>query len=391
MVEMAAFDFTATTKIVFGAGRVDEIGRLAGSLGRRAFLVTGGQSMAESGVLGRVVSLLEAAGCAVETFRVAGEPTVGVVSDGVARSRRWDADVVVAVGGGSVMDAAKAISGLLTNGGEVADYLEGVGAGLEIERPASPMIAVPTTAGTGAEVTKNAVITDDGHTYKKSMRSDYLLPRIALVDPMLTTSAPASVTAASGLDALTQLIESYTSNKAGPMTDALAEKGIELVAECLPKSCSDPDGVDARSGMSLAALWGGICLANAGLGAVHGFASPLGAFYPAPHGAVCAALLPHVVAANVARLCAETPSHAALGKYRRLAAMLADGPSPTPGDLVSRLGELVSSLGIPPLGRWGLSADDIPRIVANARGSSMRYNPVELTDDELTEIMEAAL
>jgi len=392
MQAIQPFEFATAPRIIFGDGRLSEVGRLAATFGRRVLIVTGRQALAAAGVIDHVRALLEASGCTSSVLSVPGEPTVSLVDAGVATARMWQAEVLLAIGGGSTIDAAKAIAGLATNAGEATmhDYLEGVGTGRTILRPALPVIAAPTTAGTGAEVTKNAVITDDAHMFKKSIRSDHLLPRVALVDPILTHTAPPAVTAASGLDALTQLIESYTSNHASPITDALAETGIQLAARSLVRTWQDGSNADARRDMALASLLGGMCLANAGLGAVHGMASPLGAFYPAPHGAVCAALLPHVVAENIHRLRIEAPQGPAIAKYRHVAKIFGITDSNPFDRLVARLRELVARMGIPGLGAWGLDRAGIPRVVAESRGSSTRYNPVLLVDDEIADILEAA-
>ena len=247
-----------------------------------------------------------------------GEPTVADVEHALLAARSAACDWVIGLGGGSAIDAAKAVAGLLTNPGSPLDYMEVVGQGLPLRQPAAPWIAVPTTAGTGAEATRNAVIGCPEKKFKASLRSEHLLAKIAVIDPELAVSAPPQVTAASGLDALCQLIESYTSNRAQPMTDALALQGVSLAAPALPRVCADGADLDVREAMALAALFSGITLANAGLGAVHGFAAPLGANFPVPHGTICAALLPHVVSANIAALAAESAQHPYLERYAEL-------------------------------------------------------------------------
>jgi alcohol dehydrogenase class IV len=339
--------------------------------------------------------LLEAAGVAVQYALQRGEPTVADVEQLRQDAQSADCNLVIGLGGGSAIDAAKAVAGLLTNPGSPLDYMEVVGQGRPLRNPAAPWIAVPTTAGTGAEATRNAVIGCPEKKYKASLRSEHLLAKAALIDPELAVSAPSEVTASSGLDALCQLIESYTSNRAQPLTDALALQGVSLAATALPRVCADGADLDARESMALAALFSGITLANAGLGAVHGFAAPLGANFPVPHGTVCAALLPHVVAANIAALAAESARHPNLERYAELGRRLTHRPALGREEGLDAcrqfLFDLVLQLRIPPLGSLGLPRAHIPDMVALARkASSMRYNPVALSDEALTQILTAA-
>jgi alcohol dehydrogenase class IV len=293
------------------------------------------------------------------------------------------------------MDAAKAVAGLLANGGTPLDYMEVIGRGQPLRRPAIPWIAVPTTAGTGAEVTKNAVLGSPDRHFKASLRSEHLLARIALVDPELGLGVAPEITARTGMDALCQLIESFTSNRAQPITDALAAQGIRLAARALPRVYTDGSDLDARQDMALAALLSGICLANAGLGAVHGFAAPMGANLPIPHGTVCAALLPHVVRANVTALRAENDADQRLERYAQVGRMLTGqhtlGPDEARRAAVQFLEDLIRRLDIPPLGSFGLEPPRFPELITLARqASSMRYNPVVLSDEALLEILERA-
>jgi alcohol dehydrogenase class IV len=378
------FEFATAGRILFGDGVIQGVGQLVGGTGKRVFLVTGASALRGSGSLDRISETLKRDGHDILQHSIVGEPTVGSVDSATDAARAWKPDVLLAVGGGSVIDAAKAVAGLVTNTGSVLDYLEGVGVGRRLEHDPVLFIAAPTTAGTGSEVTKNAVITGDDGGFKKSFRDPRLIPDFAVVDTELTHSMPPSVTATSGLDALTQLIESYTSNGASPMTDALALQGIHRAATSLERAYADGSDSDARSDMALASLLGGITLANAGLGAVHGFASPLGANYPAPHGAVCAILLPLVVRANAQFGVEETQR-----RYTTIAeTMLGEGADTSA--LVSHLESLVERLGIPGLSTWGLEEDGIADVVAGARGASMRYNPVELDDATLTDILHRA-
>lgn len=391
---METFDFFTTRNIRFGRGRFDEIGPLAARYGRRICLVTGGRSLEVSGRLAQLMDQFASRGLECLRVVVTGEPVAEEIDAAVESARQVGVDVVVAIGGGSVLDAGKAIAALLTNGGEVFDYLEGVGRGRAVEHPSAPMIAVPTTAGTGSEATKNAVIGDRAHTFKKSMRSEHMLPLVALIDPALTDDCPAPVTAACGMDALAQLLESFTSLRANPLTDALAIQGLTQVRR-LPDLMLAPHDVEARDSLALASLLGGICLANAGLGAVHGLASPLGALFPVPHGVVCAATLPGVVRANGHRAQAEG-GDALLRRYAEADTLLFGGPvgadpAIAAEALADHLAQLTARMAIPGLAAHGIDSTDFVRIIAGARGSSMKTNPVTLGDDELAGILEGAL
>jgi len=292
---MLRFEFATATRIIFGAGALKQIGLLAAEMGRRAFVVTG-LSTAQTQPL---LDLITAQGMQYETFPVAHEPTVETVQSGVRHVRHASCDLIIGFGGGSVIDAGKAIAALMTNPGDLLDYLEVIGKGKPITQPAAPYIAIPTTAGTGAEVTRNAVLASPEHHVKVSLRSPLMLPRVALVDPELTYSLPPQITASTGLDALTQLVEPFVSIRANPMTDAFCREGMRRATHSLRQAYEYRNDVKAREDMALASLLGGLALANAGLGAVHGIASVVGGMFPAPHGAVCARLLPHVMEINV--------------------------------------------------------------------------------------------
>ena len=392
------FEFSSVGRILFGRGQFKRLGELAAEFGRKALVVTNADRAGSLGLLVRLEGLLSAQSVAQTVFRVAGEPRAEDVDRGVLAAREAQCELLIALGGGSALDAAKAIAGLLTNGGEALDYLEVVGRGRKITRPAAPWIAVPTTAGTGAEVTRNAVIACVEKQFKASIRSHHLLPRIALVDAELGLHVRPEITARSGMDALTQLIEAYTSAGATPLTDALALEGLACAARALRRAYHAGQDLDAREDMALAALLSGLCLSNAGLGAVHGFASPLGARFPAPHGAICGALLPGVVAANIAALqSTEEPKAAAgLERYTRVGRTLARnaalGQAEALRACVETLKELVSDLHIPRLSQFGLGEKDIPELVAAAqRSNSMRYNPAALSAQTLSEILRQAL
>ncbi len=387
------FEFFGVGRIIFGCGQFARLAEVAAPLGRRAMIIfNGGEELAE-----RAGSLL--AGARVETtrFRQRGEPTVADVDMATQAAREKNVDLVIGLGGGSAMDAAKAVAALLTNGGSALDYMEVVGKGQKITKASAPWIAIPSTAGTGAEVTRNAVIGAPERKFKASIRGEQLLPRIALVDPELGVSVPPDVTARSGMDALCQLIESYTSRGAQPMTDALALQGIPLAARSLRRAYQNGADLEAREEMAMAALFSGITLTNAGLGAVHGFAAPLGANFPAPHGTICAALLPHVMQANVAALRAESDSHPILARYAAVGRALGAGVASTTNEqaierAIQATTELARDLKIPGLREFGIGESDIDRMVQLAKkASSMRYNPVELTDDALANALCQAI
>ena len=381
------FEFAAPARIIFGAGKIADAGALAASLGSRALVVESGSGRAE-----RLFALLAERGVTTSSFIVTGEPTTSLVERGAAHARAERCDIVIAFGGGSVIDAAKAIAALITNRAPLRDYLEVVGKGQPItERPA-PFIAIPTTAGTGAEVTRNAVLMVEEEQVKVSLRSALMLPTVALVDPELTYTVPPNVTASSGLDALTQCIEPFVSPQATPLTDGIAREGIRRAASALRRAFHDGDDLGARADMCITSLCGGLSLANAKLGAVHGFAAPLGGMFPAPHGAVCARLLPHVTAMNVRALRARAPHSPALERYEEVARLLTRTPFARAEDGAAWLRALVDELGIAPLSAYGVHAEDVARVVAQARkASSMAGNPVVLTDGELSEVLSAAI
>ncbi len=381
------FEFATAARIVFGPGTLAEIGPLAREFGRHAFVVTG----RNPDRAGRLLEHLRHAGLATTVFAVAGEPTLDDIARGAAQARTAGADFLIGFGGGAALDAAKAIAALLTNDGPLSDYLEVIGRALPLARPAAPCIAIPTTAGTGSEVTRNAVLASPAHRVKVSLRSPHLLPRVTLVDPELTRDLPPALTATTGLDALTQLIEPYVSPRANPLTDAVCVDGLRRAARSLRAAVDRGSDSAAREDMALASLAGGLALANAGLGAVHGFAGPIGGRFPAPHGAVCAALLPHVMAANVAALRTRAPESPALGRYDEVARLLTGRLYATADDGVRWVRELVAALPIPPLSHHGVTPDDYAAVVAaSTHASSMKANPIVLTTDELTAILAAA-
>lgn len=383
-------------RVVFARGAIDRLGELAAPWGTRAALVRGGSHLERFGTLERVRSQLNAVGIDCVEFTFVGEPDTIAVDTATQLARKHACDMVVGLGGGAVLDAAKAVSGLLSLGGEALDYLEVVGRGKPIAAACAPMIAIPTTAGTGTEVTRNAVLTHKSSRFKASMRSVHLIARVALVDPQLTDSVPPRVTASTGLDALTQLIEPFVSTGANPWTDGISLQGVKLAARALPKAWENGSDQAARDDMALASLMGGVCLAHAGLGVVHGFAAPLGAMFPIPHGAACAALLVPGIEANVRALRQLDRAHPTLARFAQLGEILTEKRFATPQEAVDAtvdfVRDLVQKLQVPTLSSFGVSASDTPAVVAAAKkASSMRYNPVVLSDQALEQCFREAL
>lgn len=382
------FEFVTAARVLFGPGTSQEIAGLAVELGQRPLVVTGRQvERAEP-----VVASLRKRELAPSLFAVEGEPTVETARAGVAFARQNGCDWVIGIGGGSVVDAGKAIAMLMANGGDPLDYLEVVGRGQPIAHRSAPFIAVPTTAGTGSEVTRNAVLGSPEHQVKASLRSPWMLPTVAVIDPELTHSAPPDVTASTGLDALTQCLEPFVSPRANPLTDGVCREGLQRAARALHRAYVNGDDAAAREDMAVASLCGGLALANAGLGAVHGFAGPIGGMFPAPHGAICARLLPFVMEANVQAIQARAPSSPALARYDEVARLLTGDPAARAADGVAWARALTESLHVPPLSHFGIVAADFPEIVAKSRqASSMKANPIALTPDELTHVLHQAL
>jgi alcohol dehydrogenase class IV len=387
-VKAMQFEFATATRILFGPGRLQEAAPLAASMGRRALVITPGAN--ERAAL--LVAQLNALGIETVSFTVPGEPKITTVLEGLRIASDVRCELVIGCGGGSVIDTGKAIAALMMNPGDPLDYLEVVGRGIPLIRPSAPYIAIPTTAGTGSEVTRNAVLALPEHRVKVSLRSPLMLPRVAVVDPELTHTVPADVTAATGVDALTQLIEPFVCNATTPITDALCRDGIRRAALSLRRAYQNGEDGEAREDMALVSLFGGFALANARLGAVHGLAAPLGGMFPAPHGAVCARLLPVVMNANVRALHGRAPASPALERYNEVARLLTENPLARAEDGVEWVRELSTDLAILPLSHFGLTAPDIPAVVVQGRkASSMRGNPIALTDDELTAILFEAL
>jgi alcohol dehydrogenase class IV len=381
-----SFEFATATRIVFGAGRLREAGGIAASLGAHALVVESG-----SGRSAPLIALLHEHGVATTTFHARGEPTIALVEEGARVARESRCELVIALGGGSVIDAGKAIAALVTNREPVRDYLEVVGRAQPLTEKPLPFVAIPTTAGTGAEVTRNAVLLAEEERVKVSLRSPLMLPAVALVDPELTYSVPPDVTAWTGLDALTQCLEPFVSPKSNPLTDGIAREGLVRAARSLWRAGRE-GSVAAREDMAVASLCGGLALANAKLGAVHGFAAPLGGMFPIPHGVACARLLAPVAEANVRALSERRGSGAAFLRYEEVARIITGQPHADVFEGVAALNDLVEELKVPRLGAYGVREADVPSIVAQAkRASSMQGNPVELTDEELVDALQAAL
>jgi alcohol dehydrogenase class IV len=382
------FEFATATRIIFGAGTLREVGPIAAEMGHRALVVTG-RSVDRAG---RLLDGLAGEGIGLTVFSVDGEPTTEVARRGTAQARETACNLVVGFGGGSALDAGKAIAALLTNDGDPMDYLEVIGEGKPLRQPPAPYIAIPTTAGTGAEVTRNAVLAAPEHRVKVSLRSPLMLPRLALVDPELTYDLPPEVTASTGLDALTQVMEPYVSNKTNPLTDALCREGMRRAGRSLRRAYEQGDDAAAREDMAIVSLFGGLALANAKLGAVHGFAGPLGGMFPGPHGAICARLLPYVMETNVRALKERAPESPTLVRYDEIAQILTGDSETSADDGVVWVQDLCATLQVPPLSAYGLSREDFPTLINKASvASSMQGNSIKLTDEEMGEILTRAL
>ncbi|HZL41932.1 MAG TPA: iron-containing alcohol dehydrogenase [Verrucomicrobiae bacterium] len=382
------FEFATAARILFGRGSLRQLGPIARGLGCRALVVTGRSPRRAD----PAVALLRESGVNSTIFSVDGEPALETVRAGTQLARNHRCDVVTGIGGGSAIDASKAIAAMLANEGDVLDYVEIIGRGKALVHPSVPFIAIPTTAGTGAEVTRNAVLSSPEHRLKVSLRSPLMFPRVAIVDPELTLDLPPGATASTGLDALTQLIEAFVCLRSNPLTDALCADGISRVVRSLRIAFSNGRGADAREDMALAGLFSGMALTNAGLGAVHGIAGPLGGMFDAPHGAICAALLPQVMEANVRALRERQPGSEPLRRYEVLGRLLTDKPNASADDAVAWVRQLVADLNIPKLGRYGDISDHARELVdKSARSSSMKANPIALTPDELSKILELSV
>lgn len=404
---MQPFSIARLPRILFGAGQISAVPAQVAAFGKRVLIVTGARSLRATAHWDMLQQRLRECHITWETFTVSGEPSPELVDQAVAQFQPQRIEVVLGIGGGSVLDAAKAIAGLLPTGHSVMDYLEGVGKDRPYSGPATPFIAVPTTAGTGSEATKNAVLSRQGvNGFKKSFRHEALVAQVAIVDPELLASCSHELLAADGMDAFTQLLESYVSSHANPLTDALAISGMTAFRDGFWAAWANQDETAAATGraqLAYASLLSGITLAQVGLGSVHGLASPLGAFFPAPHGVVCGTLVAEATALNIAALQERAPTSVALAKYANVGHLLVNAPvmthvtTPLPQAsekwllLVETLREWTERLNLPKLSRYGMQAVDLERVVANCRGGSMKTNPILLKDEELTELLRRRL
>jgi len=394
---ISPFTIALLPRIVFGAGSIKQVPELLQTFGKRVLVVTGGRALRATLHWQGLLDGMKGRGLSWEDMSVKEEPSPQLIDQAVRVYRHAGIEVVLGIGGGSVLDAAKAIAGLLPHGNSVMDHLEGVGPEIPYSGPSLPFIAVPTTAGTGSEATKNAVLSRHGPDgFKKSFRHDLLVAKYAVLDPDLLASCPPDLIAANGMDALTQLLESYVSTKANPLTDALALDGLAYVRDgLLDWHAGNPNAADGRAGMAYAALLSGITLAQVGLGVVHGLAAPLGAFFPIPHGVACGATVAVASEVNIRALEQRQPDSPALAKYARVGRLLR-GKAHLDDDgarvfLVHILKEWSASLAIPGLAAYGVQPRDFSDLVARCRGNSMKTNPLILNDEEVGEILARCL
>jgi alcohol dehydrogenase class IV len=381
------FEFTTAARILFGRGKLIEVGPIASGIGGKALVVLGNSPERAQPLFDE----LRTHSIDHVLFRIPSEPTTDIALAGVSFARQNRCSMVISIGGGSVIDSGKVIAALLTNAGDLFDYLEVIGEGHHLKSPSAPFIAIPTTSGTGTEVTYNSVLTSLAHKVKVSIRSPLMIARVAIVDPELTYSMPPPVTASTGLDAVTQLMESFVSNKANPLTDGICKEGLHRAGRSLFKAFRHGHDANAREDMSIASLFGGLALANAKLGAVHGFASVIGGMYSAPHGIICARLLPYVMEMNIRAIKRQIPHSTALHKYDDVAQIVTGNHTAKASDGIRWTQELCKELHTPSFHEMGLTKEDFPQIVAMAkRASSFKGNPIELTDAELLDILEQA-
>jgi alcohol dehydrogenase class IV len=385
---IAKFEFATDRKIIFGSGSFAQAGELAAEFGQRVFVVHGRSATRTEGLRHQ----LQERGLEISATQVIGEPSIEQVHTAVAAARAFQAELVIGFGGGSVLDLAKAVAALVPAPGQVLDYVEIIGRGQALTKAGLPCLAIPTTAGTGSEVTRNAVLAVKEKGLKVSLRSPNLLPAVALVDPELTCSLPKEITAFTGLDALTQVIEPYLSKRANPLVDALCREAIGRAGRSLEAAYHQSTQLSHREDMAVVSLFGGLALANAGLGAVHGLASPLGGMFPAPHGAICAALLPSSLRVNLQALRERAPESPVLQRFDDVGRWLTNSPDAKAESGLEWISALCRSLEIPRLSSYGMKSTDLPEVVKRGlNASSMKGNPIELTAEELTTVLTAAL
>lgn len=382
------FEFLTANRIIFGPGTINQVGSLIAAFGKKVLLVT----RTDDESTDRIIGLLEHEGCKIFRISITGEPTLSGVLSGVEMARKNDCDVVLAIGGGSVIDFGKAIAALVTNTNDIFYYLEVVGQSQPLTSLPLPFIACPTTAGTGSEVTKNAVILVEDEKVKVSLRSPMMLPRIALIDPELTLSMPAKVTAATGMDALVQVIEPFVSKKANLFVDEFCRAGMRHISSSIQTAFHEPAHIEARAGMSFGSLMGGLALANGGLGAVHGLAAPLGGMFHCPHGAVCAILLPYVIEKNWHKNQKSSDPSAYVSRYKEVAEIITSKQDASVEYLIQFSKKLVDEFQIPWLHEYGVKTENLKSIAEKSlSSSSMKGNPITLTTEDIIEILENAL
>jgi alcohol dehydrogenase class IV len=381
------FEFATAGRIIFGAGRIGEVGDVTHPFGQRAFVIVDSTERTAP-----VLEILRNAHVSLILHPIHGEPTIASISAALQDAREGNCELVVGIGGGSALDSGKAVAALLTNPGELTDFLEVIGKGQVLSHPSVPFIAIPTTAGTGSEVTRNAVISSPEHRLKASLRSPFMLPRVALVDPELTYSLPPEPTASTGMDTLTQLIEPFTSNSPNPLVDAICREGIPLVAKSLQSAYENGQDTVAREGMALGSLLGGMALANGRLGAVHGMANPIGGMAHAPHGAICARLLPMVLETNIRAIRSRAPDSPSIKRYEEVAHLLTGNEAASAEDGIKWVQELCRALRIRPLGNYGLNRDDFDPLVAQSqKANSMKGNAIPLSNQEIRSLLEKSI
>jgi len=378
------FSFATASQIIFGNNSVEKVPGIVSGMGRNILMVTGKNSDRAQTLINRFPY-----GISVSMFTIQSEPTTEMINAGVNLAREKACEVIIGFGGGSVIDSAKAIAALVPNQGELMDYLEVIGKGKALSERPLPCIAIPTTAGTGAEVTKNSVIKSPEHNVKVSLRSNLMYPDVAVVDPVLTYSMPPALTASTGVDTLTHLLETFVSNQSNPFIDMICREGLKRISRSLATAFKDGRDKEAREDMAMASLLGGMALANVKLGAVHGFAGPMGGMFPIPHGAVCACLMSAVIKSNIEVLKEQNKD---ISKFNELAKILTGNEGAVAGDAAVWVSKLVSELEIPTLSEFGLTTNDFPELVKKAKvSSSMKGNPVELTEGQLVRILELSL
>lgn len=381
-------DFATAGRMIFGPGKLDGIPEIISGFGNKVF-VARSKSLA---VKSRLIDMIESVGIKWVESIVSGEPNVDSIMAAVDLARREKCDFVIGIGGGSVIDTGKAVAAMLTNSGELLDYLEVVGLGKKLEQPSKPYIAIPTTAGTGSEVTRNAVIAVMDKKVKVSMRSPYMLPDVALVDPQLTYHMPPALTASTGMDAFVQVIEPYVSINSNPMVDMFCRDAIPRAAKVLLEAYLNGENTEVRDQMAWVSLMGGLALANAKLGAAHGFAGPIGGMFHAPHGAICAAVIAGVMRVNIDTLRKRDPHNPALYRYQEIAHWITGDPQADAEDGAEWMKELCQKLAIPRLSSLGIDRSDFEQIVKKSqKSSSMKGNPIKLNPQELTKILEISI